>query len=85
MRSNYFISRAIVLGKFLYKYWMKFAYALGYINSHIILTTFYIVAIGIYKIIKTAVFLFKKETEVSTYWTPKNFESPTIGTLKRMF
>jgi len=56
---------------FLHKWWMRFAHALGYVNSRIILGLIYIVVIGIYAVcIQFFSFIRKiqRSKETLTYW-----------------
>lgn len=69
-----------------YKYWMKFAYVLGWINLRIIFTLLYIFLIGIYATINFLISLFKKKKNISnTYWLIKEYEEPTKEVMKRQF
>lgn len=54
--------------RLLYKLWMKFSHALGFVMSRVILTVLWIIGIGIYAILLKIVRLFKKEKSTGTYW-----------------
>jgi len=75
------------LFKKLYKYWMKFAYVLGWINSRIIFTVLYILLVGIYAIIGWFINLLKRKETIAndSYWLAKEYEEPTKEIMKRQF
>lgn len=82
--STHFLSR---LGKILYRYWMKFAFALGVVNSHILLFIFYFILIGIYAIPRL-LWRFvsgKKEKKQLSYWKEKKVVEVTIDRLMKQF
>lgn len=60
--------------KFLYGLWMKFAHALGRINSFILLTVFYVVVFGIARMV---IFVLRKDLlderwkDRSSYWNKR--------------
>lgn len=69
----------------LYRYWMKFAHVLGWVNGRIILTALYVVVIGPYALLLRVGRLFSRRPAVGTYWIEKPYERPTLETLRRIF
>jgi Saxitoxin biosynthesis operon protein SxtJ len=69
-------------------YWMKFAYALGWLNTRVILTLMYIVVIGIPAII---MWIFRKDplhrrySDAPSYWIDKEPVPHTIEHAKHLF
>lgn len=68
-----------------YRYWMKFAHVLGWVNGRIILTLLYIVVIGPYAVALRVARLFAPRRPQATYWLEKPYEQPTLETLRRIF
>jgi hypothetical protein len=68
----------------LYDLWMKFAHVLGIIMSTIILTVFWIVAIGLYAIILKIISIPKLwKGKPSTYWIES--EKQSLESMKHQF
>jgi uncharacterized iron-regulated membrane protein len=74
--------------KQLKSYWMKFAHALGWVNTRLILTLAYIIIIGIPAII---MWLLRKDplhrrfSKGTSYWTDKEPVPHTIEHAKHLF
>jgi multisubunit Na+/H+ antiporter MnhG subunit len=83
------MSRIVKLGKFLFKGWMKFAHALGWVNTRILLVLFFFLII-------TPVSLFMRmigkdllsrriEPELETYWNDREDHSFDRSSYSRQF
>lgn len=68
--------------KEIYALWEKFAHVFGLVMNTIILTVFWIVAIGIYAIIGKLIRLTRKKPS-DTYWIPA--EPRTVDSMHRQF
>ena len=69
-------------------WWMAFAHALGWFNTRLILTIFYIVIVGIPAIILKIIrkdLLQRKYTTAASYWVPKEPVKHTLETAKNQF
>lgn len=62
--------------------WKKFSHVLGLVMSTVILTVFWIIAIGSYAVIGKIIRLFRKK-QSDTYWIP--VEPHNTDSLKRQF
>lgn len=72
--------------KKIYKYWMKFVYLLGEVNSRIIFTVLYFTIFGPYAIILKFFFGLKKDkNQKRSFWLKKEYQDPTLDLLKRQF
>lgn len=70
--------------KLAYRYWMKFVYGLGWVNSRIILFVLYVLLIGIYAFFSSIVKLLRKDGQ-RVGWLSKKYEKPNQEVLKRQF
>lgn len=61
--------------KFIYRYWMKFAHVLGWVNTRVILSVFYLVILTpfglLLKVFKKDLLEEKIDPATSTYWLVK--------------
>ncbi|HEY4475865.1 MAG TPA: hypothetical protein VJB92_04070 [Candidatus Paceibacterota bacterium] len=73
------------LGLLIWNGWKKFAFALGYINSRIILTLIYFIVFGVYAILSLPFRLFKKNKKQDTFWRDKDYREPTLENLEKQF
>ena len=70
----------------LYKLWMLFAKALGFVMSRIIFTLIYLFAIGAYALALRLVKMLKgAPPSRSSYWLRKPEELPTLESLRKPF
>ncbi len=76
------------LAKLFHRGWMRFAFALGYINSRILLTLIYLILFVPYGIVsrlfgRDPLQIRKKESE--TYWNPRVASRQTKEQFERLF
>lgn len=68
------------VGSRFYRWWMMFAHALGYVNTKILLTIFYVLVIGPVWLIATVMrsdFLGLRTKGKTTFWKPRSSEQGT--------
>jgi hypothetical protein len=78
----------LLVWRTLKSWWMAFAHALGWFNTRLILTLFYLVIIGIPALVLKLIrkdLLHRKYTSASTYWVPKEPVKHTLEQAKNQF
>jgi hypothetical protein len=78
----------LVLWRTLKKWWMAFAHGLGWVNTRLILTVFYIVIIGIPAIILKLIgkdLLHRKYSKAPSYWIKKEPLQHSLEQAKHQF
>ena len=76
------------LAKLFHRGWMAFAYALGYVNSRIILTLFYFLVFVPYGVISRLVGrdpLQLRQRDLESYWTPRTATRQSKEQFERLF
>jgi len=76
------------LAKLFHRGWMGFAYALGYVNSRIILTLFYFLVFVPYGVISRLVGrdpLQLRQRDLESYWTPRTATRQSKEQFERLF
>src|SRR4051812_13246644 len=76
------------LARSFHRVWMGFAYALGYVNSRIILTLFYFLVVVPYGLVSRLVGrdpLVLRQKKRGSYWTPRPQTRPTKEQFERLF
>lgn len=68
-----------------YRYWMRFAHVLGWINSRILLTIFFLVVFGPIAIIRLLYRLTRRSSDRDSYWLAVRRDEPTIERLRQIF
>jgi hypothetical protein len=91
--SNHFphwdtLDQLKTIGQFLKRWWMAFAHALGWVNTRVILTIFYLVIIGIPAIVLKLIrkdLLHRKYLTDSSYWISKEPMKHTLDEARHQF
>lgn len=65
--------------------WMRFAHALGRVNTILILTVFYAVILLPFGIISRSIRVVRDAKERETYWIHKEPQTPTLESLRNPF
>jgi hypothetical protein len=76
------------LAKLFHRGWMTFAYALGYVNSRIILTLFYFLVVVPYGLISRLFGrdpLQLRQRDLESYWTPRSATRQSKEQFERLF
>ena len=74
--------------QFIYKYWMKFAKALGFVQTRILLFIMYYIGLSIISLIMVFTrkdLLNKSGFGLKTFWTDRVSEPPSLENCKRQF
>lgn len=73
--------------KKLLHYWKKFAFALGYINTRIILTLLFFIILGIYALILKPGNWYKNffSRSKDSYWQDKSFQTLNLDFVRNQF
>jgi hypothetical protein len=69
----------------IYRSWMRFAHVLGWVNSRIMLSVLFIIAIGPVAILRRLYGLFTNISAEKMTWTPRTVRPATIEDLRRIF
>lgn len=69
----------------LYRLWMLFAKALGFVMSRVIFTFLYVVVVGAYALAARAIRVLRRTELPLTYWKEKPDETQTLESLKNQF
>jgi hypothetical protein len=70
----------------LYKLWMLFSKALGFVMSRIVFTVIYVLVIGAYAVVIRIANIFRKRKEPGvSYWLKKPHETDMLGSLRKPF
>ncbi|MBU2524966.1 hypothetical protein KKG71_07270 [Patescibacteria group bacterium] len=54
--------------------WMRFAKALGWVNTRILLSVFFVIIVGIYALISKPFRWMKRKKNINSYWQDKDNE-----------
>ena len=76
------------IGSTAYRWWMAFAHALGYVNTKVLLTVFYVLVLGPVWLICTIVridFLDRRWRRGTTYWRKKEPTDHTPAASRHQF
>ena len=69
----------------LYRYWMKFAHVLGWVNGRILLTLLYFLVVGPYAIVRMIGRIFRSRKSPESYWIKKEPVDASLESLRRIF